>query len=221
MRKFLVGAALVAAAAAPASAQESVAGTKTSVFSITPYVGYMIFGDLFETSNGLEYTQDNSGMWGAEATIDIGRSVSLVGNFGYTKAQFEFERGGTAPVEIPASQDVGTFFYDGSLRFRLPITAGNSVFSPYAQVGVGAVRWSFDTDDFNDKSATTNVAFNAGLGATWKIMGVGLRGEVKDYITSLDWKRPSDVNDPNNWEDLESKNIAHNWAVSLGLTFAF
>jgi opacity protein-like surface antigen len=218
MRKFIVGAALVAAAAAPASAQESVVGTKTSVFSITPYVGYVIFGDFFEAANGLEYTQDNSGIFGAEATLDLGRSLSLVGNFGYSKTNFEFERGGTAPAEIPASADVGLFLYDGSLRFRLPITSGASVFSPYAQVGVGAARWSFDTDDFNNKDAVTNVAYNVGVGTTWKIGGIGLRGEVKDYITSLDWERPSDAND---WDDLTKKSTAHNWAVSLGLTFAF
>lgn len=218
MRKFIVGAALVAAAAAPASAQESVAGTKTSVFSITPYVGYVFFGDLFETANGLEYTQDNSGIFGAEATIDLGRSLSLVGNFGYSKTNFEFERGGTGDTEFRASADVGTFLYDGSLRFRLPITNGQSVFSPYVQAGVGAVRWSYDTDDFTAPGATTNVAYNVGVGTTWKFAGIGLRGEVKDYITSLSWERPSDAND---FEDVSEKNIAHNWAVSLGLTFAF
>ena len=218
MRKFIVGAALVAAVAAPAAAQESVTGSKVSVFSITPYVGYMVWGDLFETSNGLEYTQDNSGMFGGEASLDIGRAVSLVGNFGYSKTHFEFERGGTAPAEIPASNDVGTWLYDGSLRLKLPFTMGMTSFAPYVQGGVGAVRWTFDTNDFNSKDATTNVAYNVGVGATWKVMGIGLRGEAKDYITSLDWTRPSNANDFN---DLKNKDIAHNWALSLGLTFAF
>jgi opacity protein-like surface antigen len=218
MKKFIVSAALVAAVAAPAAAQESVTGSKTSVFSITPYVGYMLWGDLFETSNGLEYTQDNSGIFGGEATLDIGRAVSLVGNFGYSKTHFEFERGGTAPAEVPASNDVGTWLYDGSLRLKLPFTAGMSTFSPYVQGGVGAIRYTFDTNDFNADDASTNVAYNVGVGATWKIMGIGVRGEAKDYITSLDWKRPSAANDFN---DIKNKDIAHNWALSLGLTFAF
>ena len=218
MRKFIVGAALVAAVAAPAAAQESVTGSKVSVFSITPYVGYMVWGDFFETSNGLEYTQDNSGMFGAEASLDIGKAVSLVGNFGYSKTNFEFERGGTAPTEFAASQDVGVFLYDGSLRLKLPFTAGMTSFAPYIQGGVGAVRYSFDTNDFNAEGTTTNVAYNAGVGATWKIRGIGLRGEVKDYITSLGWERPSDANDFN---DVKKNDIQHNWALSLGLTFAF
>lgn len=216
MKKFIVGAALVAAIAAPAAAQESVTGNKVSVFSITPYIGYVAYGDLFTTNNGLQYTQDNSGIYGAEASLDLGRAFSVVGNFGYSKTHFEFERPG---AEARASSDVANWVYDGALRFKLPMTMGMTSFSPYAQVGVGAIRYTFDTNDFTDPGATTNVAYNAALGATWKVMGVGLRGEVKDYITSLNWTRPSDINDFN--DDINEKNIAHNIAISLGLTIGF
>ena len=219
MRKFIVGAALVAAAASPLSAQESVTGAgKPSVFSITPYVGYVFFGDFFEASNGAEYTIDNTGIFGAEATIDIGRSVSLVGNFGYAKSNFEFEFDGTGGGESRTGPDLGFFLYDGSLRLRLPMTMGMSTLSPYVQAGVGAMRYTPDTDDFNGGNATTNVAYNVGVGATFKVMGIGLRGEVKDYITSLDFKNATNSND---FQDLQDATLAHNWAVSLGLTFAF
>ena len=219
MRKFLVGAALLATTAAPVAAQSIGNPEKASVFTVTPYVGYVFYGDFFETSGGLEYTQDNSGIFGAEASFDLGRVFSLVGNFGYSKTNFEFERGGTAGTEVRASADVGTFFYDGSLRFKLPFMTGQSMFAPYAQVGVGAIRYSFDTDDFNDSGARSNVAYNVGVGAMWKIGGLGVRGEVKDYITSLSWERPSDANDFN--DNIQDDNIAHNWAVSLGLVFSF
>lgn len=215
MRKFIVSAALVAAFAAPAAAQESMTGNKVSVFSITPYVGYVFFGDFFEGANGAEYTIDNTGIYGAEATLDIGRSVSLVGNFGYSKSNFEFE---TANTERRSGPDLGFFLYDGSLRLRLPMGNRTTTFSPYVQGGVGAMRYTPDTDDFNGGNATTNVAFNVGAGATWKFMGVGLRGEVKDYISSLDFKSAQNANDFN---DLRDATIAHNLAVSLGLTFAF
>ena len=215
MRKFIVSAALVAAFAAPAAAQESVTGSKVSVFSITPYVGYVFFGDFFEGANGAEYTIDNNGIYGAEATLDIGRSVSLVGNFGYAKSNFEIETGTT---EARTGPDLGFFLYDGSLRLRLPMGNRMQTFSPYVQAGVGAMRYTPDTNDFNGGDATTNVAYNVGVGATWKFMGVGLRGEVKDYITSLDFDTAKNANDFN---DLQDATIAHNWAVSLGLTFAF
>ena len=215
MKKFIVSAALVAAIASPAAAQESVTGNKVSVFSITPYVGYVFFGDFFESAAGTEYTIDNSGIYGAEATLDIGRSVSVVGNFGYSKSNFEIESGTS---EARTGPDLGFFLYDGSLRLRLPMGNRMATFSPYVQGGVGAMRYTPDTDDFNGGNATTNVAYNVAVGATWKVMGVGLRGEVKDYITSLDFKNASNANDFN---DLQDATIAHNWAVSLGLTFAF
>lgn len=220
MRKFLVGAALVAVTAAPVAAQTSIGNPdKPSVFSITPYVGYVFFGDYFETANGLEYTNDNSGIFGAEATLDLGRAVSVVGNFGYSKTNFEFERGGnTNETEFRASSDVGIFLYDGALRLKLPFGTGTGTFAPYVQAGAGAMRYTYDTDDFNAENSTTNVAYNVGVGAMWRIGGLGVRGEVKDYITSLNWERPSDAND---FDDVRDTPIAHNWAVSLGLTFAF
>ena len=218
MRKFFVGLTLAAALAAPAGAQESVVMSgKPSVFHITPYVGYMVFGDYFETTGGAEFTNDNTGIFGVEAGLDISRAVSIVGNFGYMKTNFEFEPdAGTGGVRTSA--DVGIWAYDGSLRLKVPFTMGMTSFAPYVQGGVGAFRYTFDTNDFNAEDATTNVAYNLGVGATWKFAGVGLRGEVKDYITSLDWNKVADAND---FQDFESDRIAHNWAISLGLTIGF
>ena len=218
MRKFFVGLSLAAALAAPAGAQESVVMSgKPSVFHVTPYVGYVIFGDYFETPTGAEFTNDNTGIFGIEAGLDVSRAVSIVGNFGYMKTNFEFENVGTTGDQR-ASADVGIWAYDGSLRLKIPFTMGMTSFAPYVQGGVGAFRYTFDTNDFNAKDATTNVAYNLGVGATWKFAGVGLRGEAKDYITSLDWNKVADAND---FQDFESDRIAHNWAISLGLTIGF
>ena len=59
MNKFFVSAALVAAMSAPLAAQSSVVTGQPSVFSLTPYVGYVAYGDHFETANGAEFTNDN------------------------------------------------------------------------------------------------------------------------------------------------------------------
>lgn len=218
MRKFFVGLSLAAALAAPAGAQESVVMSgKPSVFHVTPYVGYVIFGDYFETPAGAEFTNDNTGIFGIEAGLDVSRAVSIVGNFGYMKTNFEFENVGTTGDQRFGA-DVGIWAYDGSLRLKIPFTMGMTSFAPYVQGGVGAFRYTFDTNDFNAKDATTNVAYNVGVGATWKFAGVGLRGEAKDYITSLDWNKVADAND---FQDFESDRIAHNWAISLGLTIGF
>ena len=221
MRKFFVGMTLAAALAAPAGAQESVVmAGKPSVFHVTPYIGYVFFGDYFETSNGAEFTNDNTGMFGIEAGLDLGRAVSIVGNFGYMKTNFEFEQDNGGVGDIATSAEIGIFAYDANLRFKLPITMGMTSIAPYLQAGIGQFRYtpSSDNDDFNADGSVSNMAYNVALGTTFKFAGVGLRGEVKDYITSLDWNKVADAND---FQDFESDRIAHNWAVSLGLTIGF
>ena len=71
MKKLFVGAALVAAVAAPLAAQSSVVTGQPSVFSVTPYVGYMAYGDHFETPAGAEFTNDNAAIYGVQVGIDM------------------------------------------------------------------------------------------------------------------------------------------------------
>ena len=104
MKKLFVGAAFVAAVAAPLAAQSSVVSGQPSVFSVTPYVGYLAYGDHFETTAGAEYTNDNAAIYGAQIGIDMSPNFSLVGNFGYSKTNWEFEFSG--PGESFAEQVV-------------------------------------------------------------------------------------------------------------------
>ena len=215
MKKFFVSAALVAAMAAPLAAQSSVITGEPSVFSLTPYVGYVAFGDHFETANGAEFTNDNAAIYGAQLGIDIARNLSLVGNFGYSRTNWEFEFG-SGPGEQFAG-DVGVWLYDGNLQLKFPVSAGAGTFSPFAQAGVGAIKFTADRDDFN-ADGTSNVAFNAGLGADFSVGALGLRLMVKDYISSFKWDDFESANDPN---DLEDAGTSHNFAFTLGLKLGF
>jgi hypothetical protein len=214
MKKLLVSVALVAAVAAPLAAQRSVVTNEPSVFSLTPYVGYMAYGDHFETAAGAEYTNDNAAIYGVQVGIDMNRNLSLVGNFGYSKTNWEFEFSG--PGESFAG-DVGVWVYDGNLQFKIPFAAGAGTFSPFAQAGVGAIKFSTEQDDFNSDGAT-NVAFNAGLGADFNVGALGLRFMVKDYISSFQWDEFENANDLN---DLEDAGTSHNFAFTLGLKLGF
>jgi hypothetical protein len=70
---------------------------QAAIFSIAPYVGYMNFGDYFESGNNVEFSNENGALYGAQAQLDLGRFVSLVGNFGYSSSKFTFENtSGTA-----------------------------------------------------------------------------------------------------------------------------
>jgi opacity protein-like surface antigen len=214
MNKFLVSAALVAAAAAPLAAQSSVITREPTVFSLTPYVGYIAYGDHFETANGAEFTNDNGAIYGAQLGIDITPNLALVGNFGYSKTNWEFEFNGGAES---FAGDVGVWLYDGNLQLKFPFAAGAGTFSPFAQAGVGAMKFTADRDDF-DADGTTNVAFNAGLGADFNIGALGIRALVKDYISSFKWDEFRNANDPN---DLEDAGTSHNFAFTLGLKLGF
>src|ERR687895_383421 len=94
MNKLFVGAALVAAIAAPVAAQRSVVTGEASVFSLTPYVGYVAYGDHFETASGAEFTNDNGAIYGVQLGIDMTPNLALVGNFGYSRTHWEFEFAG-------------------------------------------------------------------------------------------------------------------------------
>ena len=91
MKRSLVSAALVAAMAAPLAAQSSVVTGQPSVFSLTPYVGYVAYGDHFESTGGAEFTNDNAAIYGVQLGVDMTPNLSLVGNFGYSRTNWEFE----------------------------------------------------------------------------------------------------------------------------------
>src|SRR5687767_15992030 len=90
MRKFLVAAGLIAAVAAPIQAQtpgEPVTSGQSS-FYVSPYAGYMWFGDLFEFQPDVEYTNDNGAMFGVQAGVSFSPNFSLIGNFARVKSNF-------------------------------------------------------------------------------------------------------------------------------------
>jgi hypothetical protein len=204
MKKALVGAALIAFTAASLHAQASYPMTG-KVFQVTPYAGYMIFGDYFETSNGVEFSNDNSSIVGAQATLQMTPALALFGNFGYARSNWEFENFFGAGNDL-ALDRVGIWVYDGGLQLRFPT---GSTFSPFAQVGAGAIRYTIDNDDIAS-DGQTNFAFNAGLGFDYQLTNaLGLRAMVKDYITSLEWVDADEVS--------IRDNTAHNFGISLGL----
>jgi hypothetical protein len=214
MNKFFVSAALVAAVAAPLAAQSSVVTGQPSVFSLTPYVGYVAYGDHFETANGAEFTNDNSALYGVQLGIDMTPNLALVGNFGYSRTNWEFEFAG--PGETFAG-DVGVWLYDGNLQLKFPFAAGAGTFSPFLQAGLGAIKFTADRDDFQ-ADGTSNIAYNAGLGADFNVGALGLRLMVKDYISSFKWDEFRNANDPNDLQDAET---SHNYAFTLGLKLGF
>jgi hypothetical protein len=219
MKKLVVGAALLVAAAMPLQAQgagEPVTSGQAS-FYVGPYAGYMFFGDLFETNSNVEYQNDNGPLFGGQVGVSLSPNFSILGNIGYVRSHFEFSNiGGTQPRQ---SSDVGIWLYDANLQFRLPFLTGatGSWIAPFAQVGAGAIKWTPDVDDWNS-AGDTNVQFNFGIGGDFQLAkAIGARIMVKDYITSLEWNDVGSVT----WDNTFSKRTAHNWGLTVGLNFGF
>ena len=219
MRKFLVTTALIAAAAAPLQAQtpgEPVTSGQAS-FYLSPYGGYMWYGDLFDFGNDVEYSNDNAAIYGVQAGVSFSPNFSLIGNFARSETRFVIQNASNANESV--SDDLAIFFYDANLQFRVPFIANRmgSWLAPVGQIGVGAMKYTFDTDDVASEGST-NVAFNFGLGADFQLMkAIGARIMVKDYITSLSWTEADNVT----FNDNVSDNVAHNWSLTFGLNFGF
>jgi Outer membrane protein beta-barrel domain len=178
---------------------------------LMPYVGYMMFGDNFRPGAGVRFASDNAVITGAELGLNLGKSFSIVGNVGYTKPTWNI---GSATVPT-TSVNASMWLFDGALRLRFPIGEDGNVgarFVPFLQVGAGAIRYSLDDNPF-DADGTTNLAFNAGAGADFRLSrSFGLRLMAKDYITSLNWSSASNVD----LNDRRSNNVALNFGLVLG-----
>jgi len=151
---------VVETATAPLAAQQSTFSNKPAIFSIAPYVGYMNFGDYFESGSNVEFSNENGALYGAQAQLDLGRFVSLVGNFGYSSSKFTFENyfGNGQDLNL---NDVGVWLYDGDLQLRLPLKANETNgISPFVQAGAGAIRYSSDNNDIASNSSTNAARFS-------------------------------------------------------------
>ena len=214
MQKFLVATLASAALATPALAQESMVTGRQSTFSVTPYAGYMFFGELAETSPTSNLSNEDGFMFGAQAKIRMTSRWAVYGNAAYSKTQFEDEQdegvGGN-----PISGDIGYFLGDLGLEYRLPFSFQGGNVGPFVQGGVGAVKYSPDSDDLN-ADGTTNVAFNVGAGIDFNVGPVGLQLMLKDYITSLDWDQVRNVD-----TNIDGDRVANNLALTLGAHINF
>lgn len=221
MKKFLVATLASAVIAVPAVAQDSQSAITggQSTFSITPYAGYMFFGDLGDISATSDLTQDDAFMFGAQGKIRMTSRWAVYGNAAYSKTNFqeESETGGD-PTDI--SGDIGYFLGDVGLQYSLPFSFQGGNVAPFIQGGIGAVKYSPDVDDLNAEG-TTNVAFNAGVGLDVNAGPVGLQLMVKDYVTSLDWRDVKGTVDNQDDGDFDSSKVANNLALTLGVRINF
>ncbi|HUR93953.1 MAG TPA: outer membrane beta-barrel protein [Gemmatimonadales bacterium] len=201
---FWVGAVAALTLTTPLAAQRPTGPS----FGITPYAGYMKFGNLVSGPLGTSVRNAGAAVYGAEATLGLTRAVALVGNVAYSQPGLEIGAPLIGGISVGQSS---VLLYDAALRLRVPVGGGLPV-SPFVQGGAGAVRQSFDVGPASTHS--TNVAYNVGAGADVSIgPRLGLQLMVKDYFGKFDAREARAVN-------VETR-TTHNVAVSAGLRLGF
>ena len=73
-------------AALPAVAQAPGSGT---VLHVSPYVGYMVFGDYLSGPLGTTLSNAPGMMYGTQVNLSLAPQLSLVGNLGYTASDIK------------------------------------------------------------------------------------------------------------------------------------
>ena len=177
-------------------------------FSLTPYAGYMKFGNIASGPLGTSLRNAGAAVYGAEATLGLSNSLALVGNVAYSEPGLEIGAPILGGLTVAKSS---VLLYDAALRLRVPAGGGLPI-SPFVQAGAGAVRQSFSIDPVSTHA--TNFAYNVGAGADVGLGSrVGLQLMAKDYIGKFDAQEATSL-------DVETK-TTHNWAVSAGLRLGF
>jgi len=181
-----------------------------SLFSVTPYAGYMAFGDFVKGPVGTSLSMKNGAVYGAQLAMQVTPNVAIVGNVAHSSTSLQ------AGVPFLNGLNVGgasMWLYDGGLQFDIPTGSSARPVKPFVQVGAGAIRYEVSPADFL-KTDATNFAFNAGVGVDYQMSrAVGLRLSAKDYVGKFDVKEATSlkVNTP----------MVHNWALTAGLRIGF
>ena len=194
-------------AALPAVAQAPGSGT---VLHVSPYVGYMVFGDYLSGPLGTTLSNAPGMMYGTQVNLSLAPQLSLVGNLGYTASDIK------VGIPILGGVSVGRssmLIYDAGLEYNFgAATEASLPIAPFIQAGVGAIR--YDINESVISTQATNLAGNVGVGADYTLSrGIALRFLAKDYIGKFNFKDATGLG--------ISGNTAHNWAFSAGLRFDF
>ena len=177
--------------------------------SITPYGGYMVFGDILNGPLGTRLSSSAAPVYGAQVNLPIGSTLSIVGNVAYSQPNLQIG------VPILGGLGVGKssiWMYDAGLQFSAPVMTGQRSIIPFVQAGVGAMKYDVQVAGLSRNAS--NIAFNAGIGADIPLaQNIGLRVMAKDYIGKFDVNEATSI-------DYTAKN-SNNVALSAGLKLGF
>jgi hypothetical protein len=185
----------------------ALAQTATRV-EITPYAGYMVFGDFVKGPLGTSISNAGGALVGAQLGIALTPNVAVVANAARAS--------GDINVGIPFLEGItvgssSAWMFDGALQLSMPLPGRAIAFTPFVQLGAGAMRHRVKIGLSTD---ATNFVGTIGAGADFGFTrNIGLRLMAKDYIGRFDVREATTL-------DYQPE-IAHNFGLSAGLKIAF
>lgn len=195
------------------SASDTGRAVRAPLFQITPYTGYMIFGNFVDGPLGTSVKSAGGALYGAQLGMTVAPNVALVGNVAYSRGDLQVGIPFLGGISVGTSRALLT---DASLQLAVPMPAssGGIGLKPFVQAGVGAIRYDIDLGASLLQTKATNFAGNLGVGADLPLgRTAALRFMAKDYIGKFDLKEAT-------YLDVGGK-TTHNWALSAGVRLDF
>ena len=211
LRSILILVALLtlsATARAQSRARPYESGT---AFAVTPYVGYMVFGDFVKGPFGTSIYSAPAPVIGAQLGMKLAPNISLVGNLATASSDIKAGVPFLGGLSVAHSTMV---LYDADLQLDIPITSSMSgvSFSPFLQAGAGGIHYDISESVISTKAS--NFAGNVGVGADVTLTkDFGIRLMAKDYIGKFDVKDATSLD--------YSGETANNFAFSAGVRVSF
>ena len=173
---------------------------------VTPYAGYMLFGDFIDGPVGTSIGNAGGALIGAQLGVAITPNVAVVGNVARASGDITLGIPFLDGITVGSSS---AWMFDGALQLALPLSG--SAFKPFVQLGAGAMRHSVKIGLSTD---ATNFVGTLGAGADVGLTrNIGLRLMAKDYIGRFDVREATTID--------YKPDVAHNFGLSAGLKIAF
>jgi hypothetical protein len=182
----------------------------SSSIDVTPYAGYMVFGDLMSGPLNSSISNSPAPILGVQAGIRIAPNISFIANVAGSNSEI---KAGLPIIGGVTLAETSTILYDVGLELRMEqAEAYGYRFVPFAQAGVGGMH--YDITEAGLSATANNLAGNIGVGADVGLgAGMSLRLMARDYIGKF------------NFSDVLSFDVSsgttNNYALSAGIRLSF
>jgi hypothetical protein len=188
--------------------RDAVAQASGSRIEIVPYAGYMLFGDFVKGPVGTSISNAGGALVGAQLAIPLTANVALVGNAARASGDINLGVPFLGGITLGSSS---AWMFDGAVQLSMPLPGRAIGFTPFLQLGAGAMRHSVKIGLSTD---ATNFVGTVGAGADFGLTrNIGIRVMAKDYIGRFDVREATTLD--------YQPDIAHNFGLGAGLKISF